>query len=135
MKYQEWLFRKQSHYVCFWIIISFILIFVFCFLTCFSYYPYYQVTGIYRKEENYVSVLFENTKFETLENVEIKVENIFVQQKDMIIIDYVVVENKIYKQANIYLQETLDKQLVTVLIKYPKTTLWKKIWKGMIKEC
>ena len=133
MEYQEWLFRKQSNYYSFWIMVCFILIFSFFFLTCFSYHPYYQVIGFYNKEGNYVSVLFESTRLETLENVEIKVDKQNIIKENVRIIDYIVVDNKIYDKTNIYLEEHLDKQLVTVSLRLPRTTVWKQIWKGLIK--
>lgn len=133
MKHQEWLFRRQSHYNVFWISIVFIIVLVLLFLIYFSYYPYYQTTGIYRKEEKCVSVLFENTKLQSLEDIEIKVDNKIINKDDLIVIDYVVVDNKLYNQTTIYLDEVIDKQLVTVSVRLSKTTLWKEIWKGMME--
>ena len=133
MYHREWLFRKQSHYSFFWWLLVVIVLLLCFFIICFSYYPYYHVTGIYKKEEKYVSVLFENTKLETLDDVEIKIENEVIKKDDLVIIDYILVDNKIYNQANIYVEKEFDTQLVSISIKLPKTTLWKRIWKGMNK--
>lgn len=130
---REQLFRGQQHYLSFWIIMTLTVMVIVLFFTCYRYHPYYQVTGIYRKEEGNVSLLLENNKLYDNEIVEIKVENEVVSTKNLQVIDTVLSENKIYHQASIQLNQKLDKQFVSIRMKLPKTTLWEKIWRGMVE--
>lgn len=131
MENREWLFRRQKHYLAFWVIIIFMIIFSFFFITCFSYYPYYQVTGLYKKEDKNVFILLESTRIHNSEIIELKVEQEKINMKEIEISDYLVSDNKIYNQINIPFENDIDKGIVNVIIKLEKTTLWNKIWKGV----
>lgn len=130
MENREWLFRRQKHYLAFWVIIIFIIIFSFFFITCFSYYPYYQVTGIYKKEDKNVFILLESTRIHDNKIIELKIEQEKVDIKEIEISDYLVSDNKIYNQIIIPFAKELDKGFVNISVKLDKTTLWQKLWKG-----
>ena len=131
---REYLFKKQQHYFLFWFLIIILIITIIMFLTCYKYNPYYQVTGIYRKEEKLVSLLLENNKFYANEIVEIKLDDEVILKENIEVVDIILSDNKIYYQINIYLNKILDKQFVDITFKKSQTTLWNNIWKGVINN-
>lgn len=127
----ELIFKKNSCYMCFWLTLILIVIISLLFIFFYEYHPYYQTTAIYEKEVNSVSFLLESTRELDLENSRIKVEDIVVDNK-LDISDYIVSDNKIYNKISIYLDSKIDKSIVNIIIKLPKTTFFKSIWKGMM---
>lgn len=115
-----------------WIMIFLIVIVSLVVIFFYEYNRYYQTTGIYDKEVSSVSFLLENTRKLDLENARIKVDNIVVDSK-LDISDYIVSDNKIYNKISIYLDSKIDKSIVNISIKLPKTTFFKSIWKGMME--
>lgn len=128
---QELIFRKNSYYMYLWIVILLVVSISLLFVFFYEYNPYYQTTGIYEKEVRNVSFLLESTRKFDLKNSQIKVENIVVND-NFDISDYIVSDNKIYNKISIYLDSKIDKSIVNISIKLPKTTFFKSIWKGMI---
>ena len=129
---RELIFKKSPCHIPLLLVIFLIVIVSLVVIFTFEYYPYYQTTGIYDKEVKCVSFLLESTREFNLENISIKVDNIVVD-KNLDISDYIVSDNKIYNKISIYLDSKIDKNIVNISIKLPKTTFFKSIWKGMME--
>ncbi len=127
------LFKKQSNYLGFWLTIIFIIIIIMSFCCFFEYNPYYTVNGIYEKEAGYVSFVLENNKLFYIYDSEIKVNKTKIDKDDIKIGEYIYLESKIYNTITIPLEEVLDGALVNISFKLPKTTILRKIWKGMME--
>lgn len=127
------IFKKQPCYIIIWIILFIILLFSLLFISFYKYNPYYIVTGIYDKEGNNVTFLLENNKLFYIQDAEIIVNKVIINKKDVLIGEYVYSENKIYNSLSISLDSKLNEPLVSISFKLPKTTILRKIWKGLME--
>lgn len=125
-------FQKQSNYCLFWIILITILIILFLVGFFYEYTPYYVTTGIYDKEDGYVTLLLENNKLFYVKSSKISVDKEIIDNNDIVVGEYIVAENKVYNEIFI-LNKNIDKSIINITFELPKTTILKKIWKGMIE--
>ena len=129
---RELIFKKAPCYIPLLVVIFLIIIISLIICFTFEYNPYYQTTGFYDEEVKCVSFLLESTREFDLENSRVKVDNVVVDEY-LDISDYIVSDNKIYNKISICLDNKIDKKIVSISIKLPKTTVFKRIWKGMMK--
>lgn len=117
----------------FWIIIFlvFIVIFLFCFF--YQYTPYYVTTGIYEEEGKYVSFMLENNKLLYLQNATISIEDMAVDSSNILVGEVFHLESKLYQNITVLVEKKLENPTVNVLFQLPKTTILRKIWKGMME--
>lgn len=127
------IFKEQHFYVIIWVIIFIILLFTILFISFYKYNPYYVVTGIYDKEENNVTFLLENNKLFYVQDAEINVDKVNINKQNILIGEYISLENKIYNSLSISLDGKLTESLVSISFKLPKTTILKRIWKGLME--
>ena len=94
MNSKDLLFKKQSNYILFWIVISAILLFLLLFSSFYKYKPYYVTTGIYDKEAKNVVILLENNKLHYINDTKIKVNKVSVDKENVLVGEYISVDSK-----------------------------------------
>lgn len=134
MNSKDLLFKKQSNYILFWIVISALLLFLLLFSSFYKYKPYYVTTGIYDKEAQNVVILLENNKLHYINDTKIKVNKVSVDKKSVLVGEYISVDNKIYNQIFIKISNLdMEQSVITVTFELPETTILKRLWKGLIE--
>lgn len=134
MNSKDLLFKKQSNYILFWIVISAVLLFLLLFSSFYKYKPYYVTTGIYDKEAKNVVILLENNKLHCINDTKIKVNKVSVDKESVLVGEYISVDNKIYNQIFIEISNLdIEQSVITVTFELPETTILKRLWKGLIE--
>ena len=134
MNSKDLLFKKQSNYILFWIVISAILLFLLLFSYFYKYKPYYVTTGIYDKEVKNVVILLENNKLHYINDTKIKINKVSVDKENILVGEYISVDNKIYNQIFIKISNLdIEQSVITVTFELPETTILKRLWKGLIE--
>ena len=125
--------KKEPNYLFFWIIVLLIIFISLAFISFYKYNPYYVITGIYDKEVNNVHVLLENNKLFYVQDAEIRINKKVINKENVVVGEYVYLENKIYNDIIISSDNVYKDSLVNISFKLPKTTILEKIWKGMME--
>lgn len=126
------LFPKKHDYLIFWITTFSMILILFLISYFYTYNPYYKAVGIYDKEVENVSFLLENSKLHYIYDSKIRIDKDTVDNKSVIVGEYVYSENKVFNQIYIPVKNIND-PIINITFELPKTTILKKIWKGLIE--
>lgn len=126
------LFPKKHDYLIFWITTFSMILILFLISYFYTYNPYYKTIGIYDKEVENVSFLLENSKLHYIYDSKIRIDKDTVDNKSVIVGEYVYSENKVFNQIYIPVKNIND-PIINITFELPKTTILKKIWKGLIE--
>lgn len=129
----ELIYKKDPNYIILWTVIFTILIIFIYFIAFYKYTPYYKIVGILNNENNNISFIIDHDKISDLYNSEIIINKNRINNYDLIFSDNIYSENKIYNQVELSQSEEQVEDIVSIKLQMPRTTILKKLWKGMIE--
>ena len=138
-KYQELIFRKNTHCIFNITIILTIILLTLITISCFyKYNKYYYFNGIKNEEggNNCVNILVPYDEMDIIKNNNLIIDKKKINFSYEITNDYYNNSNKIYNNVIMHIDTNIDDNVVKLVFESSKTTFMKeiinKIKKGMI---